>query len=216
MVRTEYMTMFEQCGTDTATLLVQAKRGLGNQFKAAVVQLLKECSKSSTPEVVAAYDIALEAMEGKANEVLLEAFGEFDDDGKKHTLSRHMPAFRQYKSKYRALLKKLGAEAGSLPDLGMGAVNKKLAELSKPTAKDDDAANKGPESGASGDAGGEGSTDTGSASGKKHKPLTPEVQKHLDNFAAALANMDEAEALSIVQKSEAIAWGALKLAGGGR
>ena len=66
MVRTQYMTMFTQCGTDTAKAIVAAKRGLGSQFKAAVTQLLQENKKAEKHEIVAAFDVAIEAMEDAA------------------------------------------------------------------------------------------------------------------------------------------------------
>ena len=212
MVRTQYMTMFTQCGTDTAKAIVAAKRGLGSQFKAAVTQLLQENKKAEKHEVVAAFDVAIEAMEDAAKAVLVEAFGEVDESGKQQSLTLHVPAFRQYKSNYRKLLRKLGAEAADLPDLGPGAVNKKLAELSKPAVQGDDTANKGPATESKTDTsttGGDTSTNT-STSGGKHKPLDHEVQKHLDNYAAALANMPKERALGMVKKSEEIAWGVVK------
>lgn len=208
MVRTEYMTLFTECGISTAKAAIATERGLGKQFENAVRKLLEEKRKCDKPEVVAAYELAVDAMEEAANKVLVEEYGEGA------VLSKHVPAWRQYKSKYKALLKKLGAEAITLDKLGINAVNQWLAADSKKNVVDDGDANKGPEgSSNAGDSGGEGSTASSTAEGKKHKPLTPAVQKHLDNFAAALANMDEAQALSIVEKSESIAWGALKRAG---
>ena len=142
--RTQYMTMFEQCGTDTAKLVVASERGLGKGFKSAVQKLLEENKTAEKHEVLAAYDVALEAMEESARKVLVEEYGEYDDKGKAITLSGKLPAFRNYKSNYRALLKKLGAEAATLPDLSISAVKKKVAELNKPAVQGDDTANKGP------------------------------------------------------------------------
>jgi hypothetical protein len=210
MVRTQYMTMFTQCGTDTAKAIVAAKRGLGSQFKAAVTQLLQENKKAEKHEIVAAFDVAIEAMEDAAKAVLVEAFGEVDESGKQQSLTLHVPAFRQYKSNYRKLLRKLGAEAASLPDLGPGAVNKKLAELSKPAVQGDDTDNKGPATESKTDTSTTGGDTNTGKSGGKHKPLDPEVQKHLDNYAAALANLPKERALGMVKKSEDIAWGAVK------
>lgn len=208
MVRTQYMTLFTQCGVDTAKAVIATERGLGKQFQSAVTKLLEEKRKCDKAEVVAAYELAVDAMEEAANKLLVEEYGEGA------VLSKYLPAWRQYKSKYKALLKKLGGEALTLDSLTINAVNKWLAAESKKNQPDDGDANKGPASTDGGDS--TGKTDTTSDGGGKkanHKALAPEVQKHLDNLTVALSKLDEAEALSIVQKSESIAWGALKRAG---
>ena len=209
MVRTQYMTLFTQCGVDTAKAVIATERGLGKQFQNAVTKLLEEKRKCDKAEVKAAYLVAVDEMEEAANKVLVEEYGEGA------TLSKYLPAWRQYKSKYKALLTKLGAEALTLDSLAINAVNKWLAADSKKNQPDDGDANKGPASNDGGDSTGEGSTNSADGGGKKakHKALAPEVQKHLDNLTVALSKLDEAEALSIVQKSESIAWGALKRAG---
>lgn len=213
MVRSQYMTLFTECGKATAKAVVESERGLGKSFEVAVRKLLDENKKSTAPELVVAFDTAIEAMEEAARTVLVEAFGEYDHNGKAITLTGKLPAFKAYKSAYRTLLRKLGAEAATLPSLGINAVKKKVAELKQPAAQGDDGANKGPGTGNAGDAGGDPTNDTGTTGGdskKKHRALDPEVQKHLDNYAAALANLPKERALGMVKKSEEIAWGALK------
>lgn len=197
MVRTQYMTMFKTWGEDAAKAALETERGLGNQFAACVKQLLKENPKATAGQLVAEYDVAMETLETAAKALLADEFGE------KATLSKHFPEFRNYKSAYRTLLTKMGGEAATLEKFGPFHVKQKVAELNKPK-KGETPDNKGPDK-----------TAEGQKAGQKNQPkLDPKVQKHLDNFVMALEKLPPEEAVKIVEKSEGIAWGALKRATG--
>jgi len=198
------MTMFEAWGVEAAHAVIETERGLGNRFSECVKALLNEKKGSTTGELVAEYDVAIDALESAARDLLADAFDE------KTTLSKAFPEFRNYKSAYRALLVKMGPEAATLDKFGPYHVKKKVAELNK-GAKETKPDNKGPGTDDTPSGGGE-TTSTKGGKSPEHAGLGAGVQKKIDNAMTALSKMSEAEALQIAENFEAAAWKHLRTA----
>lgn len=206
--RTQFMTMFEAWGVEAAKAAIETERGLGNKFAQCVKQLLSDNPKATPGQLVAEYDVAIEALETAAKELLVEFFDE------KATLTRHLPEFKNYKSAYRSILLKMGGEAATLEKFGPYHVKQKLAELNK-KSPEEQPDNKGPGSNADTD-GGDGSSNAksggsdGGDTGKKHTGLPGSVQKKIDKAVMALQMMSEADALAVATNFESAAWKSLR------
>lgn len=96
------LSKFVQWGHDAAVELTKSG-GLGDMFHTLVMDLFKELGTGADKDtVLLAFDAACEEAESGAKSVLEEAYG------KGATLTKEWPSFRQYKSRYKALIEKSG------------------------------------------------------------------------------------------------------------
>lgn len=183
--RTKYMTLFTNWGSAAIAHEVKS-RGLGEEFHRAVCVMLTEEAGKTNDELVDLFRGVINELENSLIKELEEHFG----DGA--TLSKEVPAFKQYKSDYLAALKLLGYEVKRYS--GPYQVKQAKIEANK-------AANEG------------GDPDGGGAPALASMTKLPkEVRAKLESAIRNLMQLPEDEVTRIAENFEGVTWAALRKA----